>query len=121
MAVTGVGQDLNKDDFLKLLVAQLRAQDPLEPVKDQEFIGQLAQFSTLESITALNASFGDLLKLQQLTAGADLIGRNISYATGTNGVTASAVVESLSVSNGSIQLKGTDGTSIALSNVLAVS
>lgn len=121
MAISGVSanQDLNKDDFLKLLVAQLRAQDPLDPVKDQEFIGQLAQFSTLESITQLNASFADMLKLQQLTSGAELIGRTVSYTSGSS--TGNLVVSSLAVKDGAIELAASDGTSIPLSKVLTVS
>lgn len=43
-------QDLGNGDFLRLLVTQLRLQDPLEPVKEQDFIAQLAQFGTLEGV-----------------------------------------------------------------------
>lgn len=43
-------QLLGKDEFLQLLVTQLRYQDPMEPMKDNEFIAQLAQFSTLEQM-----------------------------------------------------------------------
>ena len=44
-------QPLGKDDFLRLLVAQLSAQDPLNPMDSREFTAQLAQFSTLEQMT----------------------------------------------------------------------
>lgn len=51
-----VSSDLGKDDFLNLLVTQLRYQDPLNPMDDKSFIAQMAQFSTLEQMQNLNGS-----------------------------------------------------------------
>ena len=51
------GGDLGKDEFLQLLVCQMKNQDPLEPNKDTDFIAQLAQFSALEQMQNLNATY----------------------------------------------------------------
>ena len=68
-----------RDEFLQLLVTQLQNQDPLEPIKQAEFLQQLAQFSTLAQLETLNANFDDMLKLQELTQGANLLGRSVVF------------------------------------------
>lgn len=67
--------DLGKDDFLKLLVTQLRYQDPLNPMENTEFVSQLAQFRSLESgsniesaIKELNDSFKGTVEAQKYSA-----------------------------------------------------
>ncbi|MEZ5284217.1 MAG: flagellar hook capping FlgD N-terminal domain-containing protein [Vicinamibacterales bacterium] len=49
------GDALGQDAFLKLLITQLQYQDPTQPQADGEFLAQLAQFSTLEQLQAMNA------------------------------------------------------------------
>jgi flagellar basal-body rod modification protein FlgD len=64
---------LGKEDFLQLLVAQLSAQDPLNPMDSREFSAQLAQFSALEQMTNVNATLEDLVKAQQAMGNSSLI------------------------------------------------
>ncbi|MHA5870741.1 flagellar hook assembly protein FlgD, partial [Pseudomonas aeruginosa] len=57
--------NLGKDEFLKLLVAQLKNQDPMSPQQNGEFIAQLAQFSTVEGVQSLNKSMESILSNYQ--------------------------------------------------------
>jgi flagellar basal-body rod modification protein FlgD len=66
-------ETLGKDDFLRLLVAQLKAQDPLNPTEATEFTAQLAQFSSLEQMTNINSTLEELVAAQQAMGNASLI------------------------------------------------
>lgn len=70
-------QNLGKQDFLNLLMTQMRHQDPLNVQQDKEFISQMAQFSTLEQTTNLSLAMENLAGFQQLTQGAALIGKEV--------------------------------------------
>ena len=52
--------EFGKDEFLKLLVAQLKNQDPLDPMDNQQFVSQLATFSSLEQLISINEGVGKL-------------------------------------------------------------
>lgn len=77
--------ELGKDQFLQLLTTQLRYQDPINPVNDQEFIAQLAQFSSLEQMQNLNTNISEMMLAQQkLTAlgqATQMIGQEVELAT----------------------------------------
>lgn len=76
-------QSLGKEDFLQLLVAQLQAQDPLDPQSAEDFSAQLAQFSALEQMTNVNANLEQSQKFEQAVNNSsliNLIGKNIDSA-----------------------------------------
>jgi flagellar basal-body rod modification protein FlgD len=56
---------LNKEDFLQLLMAQMKNQNPLEPMSNQEFVAQLTSFSSLEQLEKLNQQVSFLVQLQK--------------------------------------------------------
>jgi flagellar basal-body rod modification protein FlgD len=75
--------NMGKQDFLKLFTAQLNNQDPLDPVKNEAFVAQLAQFSQLEALTNIQTSmdgFVNSMSAEKMLGSASLIGKRISVA-----------------------------------------
>ena len=71
---------LGQADFLRLMTEQLQHQDPLKPMENSEFLGQLAQFSTVQGITDLNTSvnsFSNSMSSDQVLRGAQLVGHEV--------------------------------------------
>ncbi len=96
--------DVSKDEFLKLFVAQLKNQSPMDPLKGHEFIAQLAQFSSVEQLTSLNASFADNLKFQQLTGGSEFIGKKATFVDLDGSGTTEGVIQGAMVLGDSISV-----------------
>lgn len=116
---TSGNRTLGKDDFLKLLVSQMRNQNPLDPLKDGEFVAQMSQFSTVEGIQQLNASFAEMLLLQQMTQGANLIGKTIVYEKTGSTVPGRGLVEGVKMDNGKLSLV-VEGRAVSLSQVRSI-
>ena len=109
-------QSLGKQDFLTLLVTQLRNQDPLNPLDNEAFVAQLAQFSTVSGIAEAAQTLG---RMEQAAAGeqrlsaAAWIGRTVTSADGTGGEVASVSF----AEDGAVSLVLADGASLLLSSV----
>lgn len=101
--ISGIAGAFAQDQFLQLLVTQLQNQDPLDPVSDRDFIAQLSQLSSLQSLQSLDANFAEVLKLQQLSSGTDLVGRVITFAD-ADGVEQGGLVRAVDVADGKISL-----------------
>jgi len=99
-AVGASAEELGQADFIELLVAQMNNQDPTKPLDPSQFMNQLAQFSTVNGIQELKASFDSLasrLSSEQSLQAASLVGRNVLVPGGqgslTTGGTISGVVD----------------------------
>ncbi|MFN6992108.1 MAG: flagellar hook assembly protein FlgD, partial [Fervidobacterium sp.] len=99
-------KDLDKEAFLRLLLTQLKSQDPLEPMKDRDFIAQMSQLSSLEQVMNMSKSvqsFVDTAAQLYKTQAVSMIGKNAVVKTNTisleNGVAESKVFNLDSPSN----------------------
>jgi flagellar basal-body rod modification protein FlgD len=112
------GGDLDKDAFLKLLVAQLKYQDPGNPMEGSAFIAETAQFTAVEKLTELATAQQDLVAAQLRLGASNLVGRTVGYLD-TDGHLVTGVVASASF-NGSAPTLRVGDTDVALSDVKEV-
>lgn len=71
-------QDLGSVDFMKLIIAQMRNQNPLEPQKDTDFMAQMAQFEALNQMKAVAQGMKVLQGVNELTSATAMIGRTVT-------------------------------------------
>lgn len=107
--------NLGKEEFLKLLTTQLSYQDPLNPQSDNEFIAQLAQFSSLEQMQNLNSTFNN-------TSAYSLIDKYVEIVKNDeNGTTeAEGIVDSVRINKDGAQIV-IDGRTFDVSDIYKVS
>jgi flagellar basal-body rod modification protein FlgD len=106
-AVSNPNGTLGQNDFLKLMIAQLQAQDPLNPGNTNEFVSELAQMTQVEQTTNLaNAS--------ELSGAVQLIGRTVNYNSQSGQGGTGKVTSVQSSSNGTtVTVEGVSGISLA--------
>ncbi len=125
-ASTAPSQELGRDAFMTLLVNQLKNQDPMNPTSHEQFIAQLAQFSSLDEMRGVNENLVALALLQQnnalmaqLTDASSLIGKSVVYVPAEGGAEVAGTVESVKLKDGLAVLR-IDGTDVPLSDVVEV-
>ena len=108
--------ELGQDDFLNILTTQLKYQDPLEPMEDTEFISQLAEFSALEQMEAMNQRIN-------YSNAFDIMGNVVEVSctdeiTGALGIE-EGIVESVSIQSGQVFLT-VNGKEVRMESVVSV-
>lgn len=120
--------DLSRDMFLRLLMEQIRNQDPLEPVSNENMLAQLAQFSSLEQMTQVNQRMeGMLSQLDFLNGNVDqlnfltaqsMIGQHVR-GVGVDGAAIEGEVDAITL-QGSIVILNVNGNTLPMTNVISV-
>jgi flagellar basal-body rod modification protein FlgD len=110
---------IGKDTFMKLLVAQMSQQNPLEPTDDKEMIAQMTQFSMLEQMTNMATSSAANATSGQVSQAVALIGHDVSYMD-ADGATQTGSVERVGFKNGAPVLTIAGVAGIAPSQITEV-
>ena len=100
--------NLGKDDFLQLLTTQLKNQDPMNPMEDMDFIGQMAEFSSLEQMLNLNSSVEKIntaITNNQTTQAMMFLGTNVTADVDDSGEPITVTVEMIGFKDSQPYLK----------------
>ena len=132
MAITAIdssrsalaASSMGMEDFLKILMAQLTFQDPMKPMDNQQFMAQMAQFTSLEQTQQMNDKLSQLITNQAALQSVGLIGRTVDIQNAGGGMSTGAV-SSLSLSGAApvISITTTGGVelvNIGLQQIVAV-
>jgi flagellar basal-body rod modification protein FlgD len=105
----GEKNNLGKESFLKLLVTELKHQDPTKPMEDKEFIAQMAQFSTLEQMSNMNKEIKNLLGSSRASEAYGILGKEVDSFDTVKKTRVSGVVSSVFYKGEELMLRvGTD-------------
>jgi flagellar basal-body rod modification protein FlgD len=118
-AANAPNNTLTQNDFLTLLVAQMSAQDPLNPVSNTDFAAQMAQFSALQTSQATQSDMSLLQASQQVQQASGLIGRSVTL-NATDGTQPNGFVTGVQMVSGVPKLV-VNGSLYDLSQVISIS
>lgn len=114
---------INQEDFIKLFLAQLQFQDPLEPVDNREFLAQLAQFTALEQSRQTSENTNGLLSMNASTQAISLLNKQVEVQGMGLPLTGTVTAVSFTSSGAELSVKNATGqvsTGIRLSQVTLV-
>ncbi len=111
---TGVSQE----DFMALLLAQIKNQDPLEPMDNSEFMTQLTQMNSLNELQSINTNIEALLSEGQFSNAAAMIGKKVEYSLDGE-TTLTGIVTAATIQDGAVVVT-IDGVDVPLSDVTKV-
>ena len=106
---------LNTDQFLKILTAEISHQNPLDPMSNSDFLGQLTQMQQLQTSAGLADTLTNLLKFQEIGAAGGLLGRTVR-AVADDDTSVSGPVERVVVNGSDVRLI-VGGRPVALANI----
>ena len=114
--------NLGLQDFMKILLTQLTYQDPLKPMDNQEFIAQVAQFTSLEQAQQLNTKIEQLVINQSALQSVGLIGKTVVAESGGASITGTVASISLAGDVPSLSINTASGLvpDVALSQITSV-
>lgn len=117
---TPSSNSVDYNTFLQLLIAEMKNQDPTNPMDTSQYMSQFAQLSTVEQATLTNSKLDSLLSSQALTQADGLIGRNVSF-TDTTGAAITGKIASISINSDGSVATLEDGTKVAVGPGLTLS
>lgn len=113
------GNSFDQDAFLKILVAQLSSQDPLNPLDQNEFIAQMAQFTQVEQTLKLNENLQTLGNTLRFSTSM-LVGAHVQYIT-DSGQASTGTIQAILFEKDSVRARMADGTECPLDAISLVS
>jgi len=113
-------KSLSGSDFLNLMIQQLSQQDPMNPTDSNQLLNQMAQISTLQSNSDMQASLASLTLQQSIGAGGNLIGKRVD-GLDVNGNEIHGIVQKVQVSGKQIYLGLDSGLNLPMANILTIS
>jgi len=117
--VKSTKNQLQTDDFIKMMLTQLQNQDPLEPAKNQEILAQMSQIGQLQTATQLQDTLKGLTLQNQLGSAGNLIGKLVQ-GLDENNDNVVGLVNSVRVENNQVFLELDSGKTLSMTNVTAI-